>query len=239
MGNEIIMPNHVGIIMDGNGRWATEKGKKRSYGHLCGYNNLIDLSLYIFDKGVKVLSIFAFSTENFKRSDDEVNYLMGLFIKMFAKDFKIIKEKKIKLVFSGQKDYPLSLEIIKDMKIMEEETKDNTRGTFNVCFNYGGQTEIIDATKKIVADVINKKINIEDLDIEMYPKYLYNDLPPIDLLIRTSGELRISNFMLWQIAYAECYFPETYFPDFNHDEFDKAVILFNERDRRFGGSKSK
>lgn len=229
--DELKIPNHVGIILDGNGRWAKEKGKTRSYGHLHGFNNLKKLAKHIFNKGVKVLSVYAFSTENFKRSKDEVDFLMNLFIDKFM---ELEDLENVKIVFSGIKKSPLPDKVIEVIKELEEKTKNNTGHIFNICVNYGGQSEIVDACKKICNDVLNDKISIDDIDTNTFPTYLYNNLPPVDFLIRTSGELRISNFMLWQISYAEFYFPDTYFPDFNEDEFDKSLLVYNKRDRRFG-----
>lgn len=228
------IPNHIGIIVDGNGRWATKKGKKRSEGHLAGSKNLDNLCQHIFDKGIKVLSLYVFSTENFKRSDEEVNYLMDLFIKKFKNDYIKFKDKGIKVVFSGRRD-PLKQEILTAMDKITLETSNNTKGIINFCLNYGSHAEIIDTIKKINADVINNNLDINKLDEQTVKKYLYNDLPDLDLLIRTGGELRLSNFMLWQAAYAEFYFTDVLFPDFNNEEFDTALLEYNTRDRRFGG----
>lgn len=222
------IPTHVAIILDGNGRWAQERGLKRTEGHLAGYKNLLKLSKYILNTGTKYLSVYAFSTENFNRPKDEVDYLMNLFIKGFNKDSKYFNEENIKVVFSGRKDR-LSDKVISAMNKMEDDTKNNTHGVLNICLNYGGRAEIIDAVNKIIND------NIKEIDENTFKKYLYNDLPDIDLMIRTSGELRISNFMLWQLSYSELYFPKCYFPDFNESEYDKAIIEYTNRDRRFGG----
>ena len=232
--DDLKIPNHVGIILDGNGRWAKERGKARSYGHLEGFKTLKKLAKYVFSKGVKVLSVYAFSTENFKRSKEEVDFLMNLFVEKFN---ELEDLKDVKIVFSGIKDFPLPENVLKVMKELEEKTKDNEKYIFNICVNYGGQSEIVDATKKIVNEVLENKLNINDINTNMFSKYLYNDLPPIDFLIRTSGEQRVSNFMLWQISYSEFYFPDVYFPDFDEKEFDKAMLVYNKRDRRFGSIK--
>lgn len=229
--NNLIIPNHVAIIMDGNGRWATEKGMARSAGHLEGSKTLIKMVEYIFNRGVKVLSVFAFSTENFKRSSDEVNYLMDLFIKIFKTELNRLKKNNVKVVFSGSKEN-LSNKVIKAMNKLEAETSTNEY-IFNICLNYGGQLEIVDAVKKI----INSNIDVDTINVDLFKKYLYQSLPDIDLVIRTSGEQRISNFMIYQMAYAELYFTNTYWPDFNKDEFEKALVAFNNRDRRFGNAK--
>ena len=228
------IPTHVGIIVDGNGRWATKRGKSRSEGHLAGSKNLDSLCQYIFDRGIKVLSLYVFSTENFKRSDEEVNYLMDLFVKKFKKDFKTFSKKGIKIVFSGRRE-PLRQEILDIIDDITLKTKDNQNGILNFCLNYGSHAEIIDACKKIVIDSDNGKIDVNKLDEDLFKKYLYNDLPNLDLLIRTGGELRLSNFMLWQAAYAEFYFTKTLFPDFNDKDFEMSLEAYNKRDRRFGG----
>ena len=232
------IPYHVAIIMDGNGRWAKERGKVRSYGHEMGAKTLKELALYAFSKGVKVLSVFAFSTENFKRSEEEVGFLMNLFIKLFNTEFKIFNEKNIKVVFSKKESgLPDKLEnIIKDVT---EKTKDNKNGIFNVCINYGGQDEIVDVVKKISKKVLDGNINIDDINKNIIEENLYQKLPPIDLLIRTSGEYRISNYMLWQMAYSEMYFTNTYFPDFDEFELKKAIEEYSKRDRRFGNIEDK
>ena len=230
------IPYHVGIILDGNGRWATERGLKRSEGHKAGFETLKILSKHVFTRGVKVLSVFAFSTENFNRTKDEVDYLMNLFLKGFKSSIKEFNKNNIKVVFSGRKE-PLSDKVYKSMKSLEKETLNNTGGVLNICLNYGGQTEIVDTTKKLINDVLDGKLKTEDITPEIFMKNLYNDLPPMDFLIRTSGEIRVSNFMLFSLAYAEMYFPLTYFPDFKESEFDKALEEYTKRDRRFGKNK--
>lgn len=226
--NNIIVPNHIGIIMDGNRRWAKEKKKKTIEGHLAGANRIISLAKYIFDKGVKYLSIYAFSTENFNRSAEEVSYLMGLIIKFFNERVNELHDYNIKIVVSGLRDN-LSKEVLKCIDNVVNLTKNNTGGVLNVCLNYGGRREIVDAVNKI------KEANVSITE-ETFGKYLYNDLPDLDYVIRTSGEERISNFMLWQISYAEFYFPKVFFPDFDEKEFDKALEIYNNRNRRFGGN---
>ena len=227
---------HVAIIMDGNGRWAVNRGKKRTEGHKKGAEALRKISECIYDKGVEVLSVYAFSTENWKRDKEEVDYLMDLFIKAFKENFEAVKKKGIKVIFSGLKT-KLNDKVLKAMDEMMDETKGFTKGVFNICLNYGGQDEILEASKKISKDVKDGVIKIEDINKELYNKYLFNDLPEIDLLIRTSGEYRISNFMLWQMAYSEMYFTDVLWRDFDEEELDKALDSFNNRNRRFGGIK--
>lgn len=232
------IPTHVGIILDGNRRWAKERGLKTSFGHKEGFNTLKILSKHAFKKGVKVLSVFAFSTENFKRSSEEVDYLMNLFLKAFKSSIKEFNQNNIKVVFSGRKE-PLSDKVYSAMKELENKTSKNNGGILNICLNYGGQAEIVDTTKKIVNEVLNGNIKIDDINEELFRDNLYNSLPYMDLLIRTSGEIRVSNFMLYSLAYAEMYFPDTYFPDFKEKEFDKAIEVYNKRDRRMGGNTKK
>lgn len=230
------IPCHVGIIMDGNGRWAKEKGLSRSLGHKAGANNLKQLLPYILKSGVKYLSLYAFSSENFKRDPSEVEYLMNLFIENFEKEFSRLQKEGIRIVFSGRRE-PLREDVLKVMDEITEKSSCNDRVTLNICLNYGGQDEIVDMTKKIGERLLKGEIQLSDITKELVNSSLYQDLPPLDYVIRTSGEMRISNFMLWQSSYAEYYFPEVYFPDFHEKEFDLALSLYQNRDRRFGGVK--
>ena len=226
------IPNHVAIIVDGNGRWAKERGMSRLKGHDAGFENLKKISKYILDKGIKILSVYVFSTENFKRSKEEVDHLMELFVLMFKKDKNFFMKNNIKVVFSGR-DEPLPKNVIAARDALTELTKNNTGGIFNVCLNYGGRAEIIDATKKMIKDGIDP----DTIDEDLFKKYLYQDLPDVDLMIRTSGEIRLSNFLPWQLSYSEFYFPTTKFPDFTEEDFDQAIIEYSNRDRRYGGIK--
>lgn len=233
---KIPLPRHVGIIMDGNGRWATKRGLSRSMGHKAGAKTLKKLCKHLLKLEIPYLSVFAFSTENFKRDKEEVDYLMNLFITMFQIEFSFLKDEQVRVVFSGRRE-PLPVDVLKTMDQIMEETKDNKRATLNVCLNYGGQSELVDATKKVVQLVQEGNLKIDELNENNFAQYLYQDLPPLDFVIRTSGEMRISNFMLWQASYAEFYFPDVLFPDFTPKEFDKALMEFQKRDRRFGGVK--
>ena len=221
-------PNHIAIILDGNGRWAEEKGKNRSFGHKAGFETLKKLSLYILKSEVSVLSVYAFSTENFKRSEEEVSFLMNLFIEKFTKEFNYYKKENIKVLFSGREEN-LSKEVLNAMRKIEEETKDNTMGILNICLNYGSNYEIVDACNKII------KQGKKDVSVDEFSKYLYQDLPMIDLLIRTGREKRLSNFMLYQAAYAEIFFVNTLFPDFDEEAYENVLDDYLKRDRRFGG----
>lgn len=226
--------NHIGIIVDGNGRWAQEKGKIRSEGHKAGADALEKIILYTSkNKIANYLSLYVFSTENFNRSSEEVNYLMELFMKWFKKAKSKYDSENIKVLFSSQKSF-LKPEIVDAINELEEATKNNTGLVVNFCLSYGGRQEIVDATKKIASDVKEGYLKIEDINEKMYNEYLYNDLPDVDFLIRTSGENRISNFMLWQISYAEFYFPKVYFPDFTAKCLEEAIEVYKTRDRRFG-----
>lgn len=225
--------NHLAIIVDGNGRWAKSIGKIRSYGHLKGYENLKKIINYVNDNlDIKYISLFVFSTENFKRSKDGVDYLMNLFKKGFKEEKDVYIKKNMKVVFSYKKE-GLSKDIISIIEEVESSTKDNTGLVVNFCLNYGGRSEIVDACKKIIDDKIDKNDITEDL----FKDYLYNKLPDIDLMIRTSGEQRISNFMLWSLSYSELYFTKTYFPAFTTTELLEIIDDFNNRDRRYGNAK--
>ena len=234
MDSELKIPNHVGIIMDGNGRWATKRGLKRSAGHKAGVETLKKLCLHMADVGVKYASLYAFSTENFKRSEEEVGFLMDLFMLSFNKELKSLIDRGVKVVFSGRRE-PLPEKVLKAMDKIVDDTKDFDGLTLNICLNYGGQYEIADTTKKICEMYKNGDISLEDINPEFIQKNLYQDLPPLDFVIRTSGELRLSNFMMYQASYAEFYFPKVLFPDFTPEEFDDAILAFNGRERRFGG----
>lgn len=236
MKKDLVIPNHIGIIMDGNGRWAQARGKNRSFGHRAGVDNFKVLINYMNKVGVKYVSLFVFSTENFKREKKEVDFLMDLFVKMFKSEFKSIMDANARVVFSGRRE-PLPKKVLDAMASAEEESKNNTGPVLNICINYGGQWEIVDTTRKLCQMYKDGKITLDDIDTEFIQHNLYRDLPPLDFVIRTSGEQRISNFMLYQSSYAEYYFPETYFPDFTPEEFDKAIEVYNSRNRRFGGVK--
>ncbi len=224
------VPNHVGIIMDGNGRWATKRGLNRTKGHLKGSDVLVEIAECAFNKGIKVLSVFAFSTENFNRSAEEVNFIMNLATKSLKGKLDKLMDNNIKVVFSGEKE-KLPEKLISLMKKTELNTINNNAGILNICLNYGGKREMVEALKKIIAD----KVETDSLTEKDINKYLYHNLPDIDLVIRTSGEFRISNFMLWQMAYAELYFTDICWPDFTKEELDKAIDEYNKRNRNFGG----
>lgn len=227
------IPRHVAIIVDGNGRWAKERGLTRMQGHDAGFENLKSLTRHIFKRGVEVISYYVFSTENFKRSVEEVGHLMDIFVMLYQRHLRTFMEDNIKVVFSGR-DEPLPKKVIEVRDKLAEQTKNNTSGIVNFCLNYGGRAEIVDTVKKLAAS----GADFANLTEEEFGKNLYQDLPDVDFMIRTSGELRLSNFLLWQNSYAEFYFPETKFPDFHEADFDQALIEYTRRDRRFGAIKN-
>lgn len=224
------IPNHIAIIMDGNGRWAKKRGLPRTFGHKEGAAALRKIITYAAKIGVKYLTVYAFSTENWKRSQEEVSALMFLFKSYIKSEEKNIMDNNIRFMVSGRKDN-VSDSLLEAIDKLQEKSKNNTGLTFNIAFNYGGRAEIVDAVNKILQ---SGKSSISE---DEFTKYLYNDIPDPELLIRTSGELRISNFLLWQIAYSEIYITDTLWPDFNEEELEKAIESYTRRDRRFGGVK--
>lgn len=228
------IPNHVGIIMDGNRRWARERNLPTLEGHFKGYEKLRKVTEWFFSRGVKILSVFAFSTENWNRSQDEVNYLMKLLSGALAEEKENAQKKGYRVLISGRID-----ELPGDMpetcyEIMNE-TKGGKVGTLNICLNYGGRAEIIDAIRKMVKN----NIGVEQVHEGMVRKYLYNgDLSDPDIIVRTSGEQRLSGFQLWQSAYSELMFIKKYWPDF--EEYDAEAIIeeYGKRKRRFGAGEN-
>ena len=234
--SDVVYPNHLGIIMDGNGRWAKERGLNRSAGHKAGADNLINLLDYIYkNTSIKVVSLYAFSTENFKREKSEVDYLMKLFVTLFNSKLESIKKNDVKVVFSGRREN-LPKSVIDSMDKITNDTKNNTKGILNICLNYGGDCEIVDMTKKIAKQVLDGSLNIEDITKEVVSRNLYQDLPPLDFVIRTSGEKRIINFMIYQSSYTEYDFPDTYFPDYDIKCLEKSLDCYRKRNRRFGNA---
>jgi undecaprenyl diphosphate synthase len=225
------VPRHVGYIVDGNRRWAKKHGLPTYEGHLAGYNTIIEVVMATFDAGVEVVSAYTFSTENWKRSEQEVSKLMGLVLRLLTSDIHILQENNIRLRVLGSKDR-LSKGILKAISEAEEKTKDNTRGTLAVCFNYGGQLEIAEACKKI----IQEGVSAEEVTPELLSEHMYApDLPPLDIIVRTSGENRTSNFMLWRSAYSEFLFLEKLWPDMTKDDVTAILEEYLRRGRRFGG----
>ena len=217
------IPSHIAIILDGNGRWAKKHNMLRTMGHKKGSQNLKDITLVCNEIGIKALSVYAFSTENWNRPKSEVEYLMKL-PREFEESYKgKFEEHDVKVIFSGRRDR-FSEENLDLLNRIEEKTKDRKGLILNVCFDYGSHTEIIEAVKQISEKYKNNKIKLDDIDVKMIDNHLYTkDLPPLDLLIRTSGELRISNYLLWQLAYSELYFTSKLWPEFNRKELFKAI----------------
>jgi len=227
------LPKHVGIIMDGNGRWAKRRGLPRIFGHREGVKAVKRIVSYAAERGIKYLSLFAFSTENWNRPKDEVSALMKLLNEYLQKEINELIEKGVSLRVSGRIDM-LPGETKQQLIDAIELSKNNKKLILNLCLSYGGRTEIIDAAKNAAIDVVNGKLTLEEFD-KNFDKYLYNpDIPDIDLLIRTSGEQRISNFMLYRIAYSELYFTQTLWPGFYEDEIELAIDEYQTRQRRFG-----
>lgn len=228
--------NHVAIILDGNRRWAKAQGKKPEYGHKIGAENLETFAKALNKSGlVKVLSVYIFSTENWKRSKREVTYLMSLFKIYFKSVIKNTGNENIKIVFSGS-DNNLSPALKKMKYEIMEKTKNNTGLILNLCFNYGGRVEIVEAIRSMIPDIKSGKISEEDITEEYISSKIYTkDLPDPDLIIRTSGEMRLSNFLMWQGSYSELYFTHKNWPDFKIEDLKIALDEFNNRERRFGG----
>lgn len=226
------LPNHIAIIMDGNRRWAQNRNLPKVAGYKYGLEALREIYNTCIDVGIKYLTIYAFSTENKFRPKDEVKYLEWLLIEAINTEMEALNKKNVRIKFFGRLD-EVNDEILKKIKEIEEITSKNTGLNLQVMYNYGGRAEIVDATKKIV-DLCKKYGDIR-VDEEMISENLYlNNIPDPDLLIRTGGEKRISNFLLWQIAYTELYFTDKFFPDFRRDELLEAIKDYSKRKRRFG-----
>lgn len=234
MSEERRIPEHIAIILDGNRRWAKQRGLPSLQGHTEGANNLEKIASYCNKIGVKYLTVYAFSTENWKRSEEEVGYLMKLFEKYLA-DFETkFKDSTARIRLAGGIER-LPEKLQEGVRRIEEKTKNNTGLTLNLCINYGGRDEIVNATKILAEQVKNGEIATEDITEELFAKYLRTkDAPDPDLMIRAGGEQRLSGFLLWQTSYSELYFADPMWPDFNEEELEKAIDEFNSRKRRFG-----
>jgi undecaprenyl diphosphate synthase len=225
------VPRHIGYVVDGNRRWAKKHGLPGYEGHMAGYNTIQDVVLETFDRGVEYVSAYLFSTENWKRSEQEVSKLMTLVLKLLTSDLKILEENNIRLKILGSREN-VSDRIIKAIEDAEERTKNNTKGTLAICFNYGGHLEIADAVKKIV----QSKTKAEDITPELIAAHLYvPEVPPVDVVVRTSGEQRLSNFMLWRAAYSEFIFLDKLWPDMTKEDVTAILKEYSRRNRRFGG----
>ena len=231
------MPQHVAIILDGNGRWAKQNGKLRRQGHKAGADNVETVMDLLIDMGVKYMTVYAFSTENWKRAEDEVSYLMSLMKRYLIQNKKDAIERRTRIRVLGERSR-LSKELQDLIQDIEETTKEYTNFNLTFAINYGGRDEIVRAVRKAAADAAAGKISPEEITEQSFATYLDTEgMPDPDLMIRTSGEERISNFLLWQLAYSELYFTPVYWPDFTEEELKKAMVSYAMRDRRFGGRK--
>ncbi|MDK2820577.1 MAG: undecaprenyl diphosphate synthase [Clostridia bacterium] len=231
------LPKHVAIIMDGNGRWAKKRGLPRIAGHKAGVEALRDIVRACVDWGIKILTVYAFSTENWKRPEEEVNGLMNLLVEYLRRELLDLKQKGVQIRSIGRLE-GLPTKAEKELIQAEKETVDNNKLILNLAINYGGRTELVDACRKIAYEVIEGKLKPEEIDEQVIKNALYTrELPDPDLLIRPSGELRISNFLLWQLAYTEFWITDIYWPDFRRGDLYQALVDYQQRERRFGGLK--
>ena len=229
-----MIPKHVAIIMDGNGRWAKDKGLPREFGHQNGVNSVKSIVQEAYKSGIEYLTLYAFSIENWDRPSDEVSSLMSLLVSTLRDEFDEIFDKDIKLNAVGEIN-SLPKEVVSELEFIINKTKNNRKMNLTLALSYGGIQEIFNAVKMIADKVKNNLIELNNFDDSIINSHLYTkNLPDVDLLIRTSGEQRISNFLLWQIAYAELYFTDVYWPDFSKDDFNKAIENYKTRERRFG-----
>ncbi|MBF0503918.1 MAG: isoprenyl transferase [Candidatus Omnitrophica bacterium] len=228
------LPQHVAIIMDGNGRWASARGLGRTQGHMEGVKRIQEIIKTAHDIGIKFLTIYAFSTENWKRPSDEVSMIMRTFIAVLGQKAKDLGRNGIRINFIGRRT-GVPDEVLKAIDQAVHLTMNNSSMTLNIAFNYGARAEIIDAVKSIVSLAREDKLNADSIDEQLISSHLYTrGQPDPDLLIRTSGEERISNFLLWQLSYAELYFTDKCWPDFTESEFHKALDNYTQRERRWG-----
>ena len=226
------IPTHVACVMDGNGRWAQRRGLKRTEGHAAGEEALFDTVEGALDLGIRWLTVYAFSTENWKRPTDEVRYLMGFNERILVKRRDEMNERGVRMRFAGRRDWRVPRRLLRHQDQSVELTQANRRMTFTIAFNYGGRAEIVDAVRALVSE----GVPADKIDERAIRRHLYHpDMPDPDLMIRTSGEYRISNFLLWEIAYSELVFTEVLWPDFRREHLFDAVREFQARERRFGG----
>lgn len=229
------IPTHVAIIMDGNGRWAKERGLPRTAGHREGIKRVREIVNLAAELGVKIVTFFAFSTENWDRPKNEIDMLMIFLGDYLTKEVHELHKNNIKFRVIGRAK-PLTDNVIAKIKAAEDKTRDNTGLTMVLALNYGARQEVLDAVKKITQRALCGEINIDELDEKGFADYLYTrGLTDPDLLIRTSGQMRLSNFLLWQLSYAELYFSKKYWPDFLSADFQEAILEYQKRERRFGG----
>ncbi len=231
-----LVPRHIAVVMDGNGRWAKERGLPRTDGHKAGEASLFDVIEGALEMGVPNLSAYAFSTENWKRSPDEVRFLMGFNRDVIRRRRDELHARGVRVKWSGRAGM-LWKSVISELKDAEEMTKDNTALTLQFCVNYGGQAEIVDAARALARQVAEGRMSPEKITEDTISRQLYApEVPPVDLFVRSSGEQRLSNFLLWQSAYAEFVFLETLWPDFDRRDLWRACEIYASRDRRYGGA---
>ena len=228
------IPEHIAIIMDGNGRWAKSQGKTRVFGHRQGVTSVRDTVEACGQLGVKYLTLYTFSTENWKRPKDEVTILMKLLIKSLKNETDRLHENNVRLIATGNLEKLPDI-VFKELQDAMRKTKDNELMTLNLALSYSGRWDIINAVRKIAGDVNSGKINTEDINEKLFPSYLAtNGIPDPDLMIRTGGEYRISNFLLWELAYTEIYIDDVFWPEFRRQHLYNAIREFQKRERRFG-----
>jgi len=232
--NKNFLPNHIAVIMDGNGRWAKKQGKPRVFGHKHGVTSVRETIEACAEIGVSFLTLYAFSTENWNRPKLEVKTLMSLLVSSLKKELKTLQKNNIKLITIGNLEN-LPEKAQKELADVIEKTKNNSTLTLTLALNYGAREEIVNVIKNISKKVVNKELSPEEISEKIINNHLYTfSLPDVDLMIRTSGEKRISNFLLWQIAYAELYFTDTLWPDFRKENLFNAILDYQKRERRFG-----
>jgi undecaprenyl diphosphate synthase len=225
------IPRHVAAVMDGNGRWATQRGLKRTEGHAAGEHALFDTLDGAIELGIEWFTVYAFSTENWKRPPDEVRFLMGFNKGILDRHANDLHARNVRIQFIGRRDWRVPKGVLRRIEWAEDLTKDNTGLTFTIAFNYGGRAEIVDAVKRLVADGVKP----DDVDEKAIRSRLYDPrMPDPELMVRTSGEFRISNYLLWELAYSELVFTDVLWPDFRKEHLVEAIREFQARERRFG-----
>jgi len=229
------VPPHVAIVMDGNGRWATQRGLPRTEGHGAGEEALWDTIQGAVEVGVRWLTVYAFSTENWSRPPTEVLYLMRFNRGLLRRRREALHEMNVRVRFIGRRDWRVPRSVLKEIEIAEERTRHNTGMTLTIAFNYGGRAEVVDAVRALAEEVRDGTLKASKIDADLIASRLYApDMPDPDLLIRTSGEMRISNFLLWEVAYSELWFTSILWPDFDREHLYEAIRDFQKRERRFG-----
>ena len=229
--SETAIPRHLGLILDGNRRWAKKQGLSSLQGHQAGADNVTEIARAAFDSGVEYVSAYVFSTENWSRPESEVKYLMALMNRMMKRYVEALQKEGVRILVLGRRD-GLRQSVLKIIRQAEDTTKDNTRGTFSFCFNYGGHEEMVDATRSL----IRKGVSADEVTTELLSKEMYGggDVPPLDMIIRTSGEQRLSGFMLYRSDYAELFFSQKHWPEFTPVDLQSALTEYSHRQRRFG-----